>query len=281
MNAPPPPNWYPDQADPRYVRWWDGRQWTQHVRPAQGGAPKGGTAGQGGSDASAIEMALGGTGNPNSIQRQVQKRAHVGGEVAGGGGTLFTEPVLVVNQQAKVIEMANEYAVYDQHGTQLGSVRQTGQNAAQKALRLLTKLDSLMTVKLEVRDVAGNTVLRLTRPATIWKSTVHVERPDGSPVGDIRMENAWGRVRFAFEVGGQRIGGIHAENLRAWDLRILDHQDAQIGQITKTWQGFAKAAFTTADNYVVQIYRPLPDPLISMVVASALTVDTTLSQYGH
>ncbi|MEV5542175.1 DUF2510 domain-containing protein [Saccharopolyspora shandongensis] len=34
MNTPPPPGWYPDQADQRYVRWWDGQQWTQHVRPA-------------------------------------------------------------------------------------------------------------------------------------------------------------------------------------------------------------------------------------------------------
>lgn len=275
MNAPPPPGWYPDQADPRYVRWWDGRQWTPQVQPAR--PPQQPPARPQG-DASPIEMALGGTGNAESVQKQVQQRADVAGPVAGGG-TLFNEPILVVNQQAKLIEVANEYAIYDQHGRQLGSVVQTGQSGVQKALRVLTKLDSVMTVKLEIRDAAGQPVLLLTRPATLWKSTVHVQRPDGSAVGDIRMENVWGKARFAFEVGGQRIGGIHAENLRAWDLRLLDHADAEIGRITKTWQGLAKAAFTTADNYVVQIHRPLADPLLSMVVASALTVDTTLSQY--
>ncbi|GAA0544593.1 phospholipid scramblase-related protein [Saccharopolyspora spinosporotrichia] len=229
-------------------------------------------------DSSSIELALGGTGDSASVQQQVQQRAGVGGHVGGGGGTLFTEPVLVVNQKAKLIEMANEYAVYDQTGRQIGSVVQTGQSGAQKALRLLTKLDSLMTVTLEIRDVAGQPVLRLTRPATMWKSTVHVQRPDGSPVGDIRMENVWGKVRFAFEAGGQRVGGIHAENLRAWDLRVLDRDEQQVGQISKTWQGLAKAAFTTADNYVLQIFRPLPEPLNSLVVASALTVDTVLGQ---
>lgn len=30
-----PPGWYPDQADARFVRWWDGEHWTQHVNPAQ------------------------------------------------------------------------------------------------------------------------------------------------------------------------------------------------------------------------------------------------------
>ncbi|WP_190819196.1 phospholipid scramblase-related protein [Saccharopolyspora pogona] len=277
MNAPPPPGWYPDQTDQRYVRWWDGRQWTQHVQPAQQQYAQQHPAAQQ-NDASAIELAMGGTGDAASIQHQVQQRAAVGGAVAGGGGTLFTEPVLVINQKAKLIEVANEYAVYDQHGRQLGSVMQVGQSGAQKALRMLTKLDSLMTVTLEIRDITGRPVLVLTRPATMWKGTVHVQRPNQSPVGDIKLTNVWGKARFDFEVNGQRIGSLHAENLRAWDIKVFDHADAEIGRITKTWQGLAKAAFTTADNYVLQIHRPLADPLLSMVVASALTVDTILSQ---
>jgi hypothetical protein len=79
-------------------------------------------------------------------------------------------------------------------------------------------------------------------------------------------------------VGGQQIGGIQAENWRAWNFAVVDHTGAEIARITKTWEGFAKTMFTTADNYVVQIHRQLQDPLASMVVASALTVDTALKQ---
>ena len=61
--------------------------------------------------------------------------------------------------------------------------------------------------------------------------------------------------------------------------QIVDHTENEIARITKTWQGLAKAAFTTADNYVLQIHRQLADPLLSMVVASALTVDTVISQF--
>ena len=36
--------------------------------------------------------------------------------------------------------------------------------------------------------------------------------------------------------------------------------------------------FTTADNYVLQIHRPLEDPLRTLVVSAALGVDTALKQ---
>jgi hypothetical protein len=36
--------------------------------------------------------------------------------------------------------------------------------------------------------------------------------------------------------------------------------------------------FTTADNYVVQIHEQVPQPLHSLVVASALGIDTALKQ---
>lgn len=34
-----PPGWYQDQANPAYVRWHDGTQWTAHVQLASGPIP--------------------------------------------------------------------------------------------------------------------------------------------------------------------------------------------------------------------------------------------------
>ena len=31
-----PPNWYPDPADPRFLRYWDGARWTEHTSPVPG-----------------------------------------------------------------------------------------------------------------------------------------------------------------------------------------------------------------------------------------------------
>ncbi|MGI8709988.1 MAG: LURP-one-related/scramblase family protein, partial [Acidimicrobiales bacterium] len=195
-----------------------------------------------------------------------------------GGGTIFTEPVLVVSQKAKLIEVTNEYAVADQHGNQIGAVRQVGQSTAKKVLRVLTSVDQFMTHKLQVVDAHGQVVLQLTRPAKVLKSKIIVQDGQGVELGQILQDNMIGKIHFSLVAGGQTHGSINAENWRAWNFNIQDAGGTEVARITKTFAGLARAAFTTADNYVVQIHRPLEDPLRSLVVAAAVSVDTALKQ---
>jgi hypothetical protein len=58
----------------------------------------------------------------------------------------------------------------------------------------------------------------------------------------------------------------------------VDAGGAEIARITKTFEGMAKTLFTTADNYVVQLHVKPPQPLHSLVVAAAVSVDTALKQ---
>ncbi len=186
--------------------------------------------------------------------------------------------MLVVNQKAKFIEISNEYAIFDQHAQQIGAVREVGQSTLKKAARLLTSLDQYMTHKLQIVDMQGTPLLTLTRPAKLIKSRIIVKDPAGGEIGQIVQQNMFGRIRFGLEAGGQQIGSINGENWRAWNSNIKDHTDAEVARITKTWEGLAKTMFTTADNYVVQIHRPLEPPLRSLVVAAACSVDTALKQ---
>ena len=278
---PPPPGWHPDPTGTFEFRWWDGAKWTENV--ATNGvkqvSPLPTSSGLDGLDDA---LTVGKHDDAQKISEQVHGSGYSGagiqGETPGGGGTLMTEPVLVVNQKAKIIELNNQYGVFDQHGTQLASVNQVGQSTAKKALRLVASLDQYMTHQLEITDVAGNVVLRLTRPRKFIKSSVIVESPQGQELGRIVQQNAIGKINFSLESGGQTLGAIRAENWRAWNFRIEDAAGAEVARITKTFEGIAKTMFTTADNYVVQITDGLADPLRTLVVASALSVDTALKQ---
>lgn len=275
-----PAGWYPDpHGAPQTLRYWDGAQWTEHTHADQQGQAAAQVPQQAapGAQAPGVHGRQAAPAPDARVQRQVQQQAGVAPNGAGGG-TLFSEPVLVVNQKAKLIELTNEYSVFDQNGNQIGSVTEVGQGAFKKILRFVSSLDQFMTHKLEIRDAYGQPQLVLTRPAKFFKSRVVVERPDGQPVGEIVQQNMIGKINFAMNVNGQKVGAIKAENWRAWNFAIVDHADNEVARITKTWEGLAKTMFTTADNYVLQIHYQLPEPLLSLVVATALTVDTALKQ---
>src|SRR5688572_27959018 len=117
MSQPPgtaAPNWYPDPYGRHQFGWFDGRQWTESVS----------SNGQQGVDPiQAPGYVPVGDQHAVKVQQQVQQWAGLA-PAAQGGGTLFTEPVLVVNQKWKIIEVNSEYAVYDHQGYQIASVRQ-------------------------------------------------------------------------------------------------------------------------------------------------------------
>ncbi|WP_040337416.1 phospholipid scramblase-related protein [Candidatus Blastococcus massiliensis] len=244
---PPPPGWYPDPAGTPGTRWWDGQGWTEHVQQAAPPAAP--------------------PPPPAPLPAAPQ----------GTGPSLYDQPVLLVNQKTKLIELTNEYAVLDGDGRQIGAVVQVGQSTMKKAVRLFSSFDQFLTHRLEVRDARGP-VLVLTRPAKLMKSRVVVERPDGTPLGEIVQANVFGKIRFDLVAGGQVVGAIQAENWRAWDFAITDATGTEVARITKKWEGLARTMFTTADRYVVLVHFRLPEPLASMVLASALTVDTALKQ---
>jgi uncharacterized protein YxjI len=267
MTDTPTAGWHPDPMGKHELRYWDGTQWTEHVSsngrqsvdPIQGASHVPTTARPADKIAKDVAKAGAGTG-------------------ASGGGTIFTEPVLVVNQKAKLIEVNNEYAIFDQNGTQIGAVRQVGQSALKKVIRVVSSYDQFMTHKLQIVDTTGRVLLAITRPAKLLKSKVLVQDGQGNDVGQILQQNAIGKIRFSLEAGGQVLGSINAENWRAWNFNIQDASGTEVARITKTWEGLAKTMFTTADNFVVQIHRPMEDPLRSLVVAAALAVDTALKQ---
>ncbi len=271
-----PAAWHPDPTGRHQLRYWDGQDWTEHVSDHGVPAIDADLTKKSTLDKIDDALSFGNRLDPAKIQQQVGDISAA--NIGSGGGTLFTESILVVNQKVKLIELNNQYSVFDSSGQQIASVNQVGQSTAKKLLRLVSSLDQFLTHKLEISDMKGQVLLRLTRPAKVFKSTVIVSDGADREVGRIVQENMIGKINFSLQVGQQQIGAIKGENWRAWKFRIEDASGTEVARITKKFEGIAKTLFTTADNYVLNIHRPLEQPLISLVVAAALSIDTALKQ---
>lgn len=272
--------WHPDPYGRFEVRYWDGDKWTDHVStqgtqstdPATG--PTAATPGL----AQPVVPTTHHTSEEVAAQAAKVVAAKGDGQVAQGGGTIFTEPVLVVNQKRQIIEINNEYGIFNAQGIQIGAVRQVGQSQAKQLVRAFTSYDNFMTHKFEIVDMNGAVYLKVVRPAKMMKSSFQITNGQDQVIGEIKQKNIFGKNRFELVVNGQTVGYLNAQDWRAWNFKLMDATEQEIGTISKTWEGLVTAMFTTADNYVIRIHRPLDDPLRSMVVASALCVDTALKQ---
>lgn len=282
------PGWYPDPLGRHDHRYWDGREWTHHV----------GTAGQPSIDplyaapsvpsapslpsapaAPAQQVAQPAREYPapapqpdKRIQKQLRKLGVTDGSMSGDDSWL-DEPVLVVNQKGKLLEVNAEYAVHDRAGRHVGTVREVGQSLAKKAMAPANR-----TRRFNVLDAEGRELVSLTRP-TVWlKAKMIVRGASGREVGQISRAISFDYSRFKLEAGGRTVGIIKGENSKQSDFSIQDAKGAEIGRITRTHAGLVKEYLTKADNYVVEIHRPLEEPLRSLVMAAALAVDTALRQ---
>ena len=109
--------------------------------------------------------------------------ADVGGEA--GGGTVFTEPVLVINQKAKLTGTALEYAVYDKHGRQLGAFQQVRRDVATALSDTFTPFSNGRGGRYRLVDMNHNVLLSLTWPISWRKSSMIIDGPDAAPIGRI------------------------------------------------------------------------------------------------
>ncbi len=190
--------------------------------------------------------------------------------------SLVAQPVLVVNQKLKLVELRNEYSVLDQHGSRIGSVRQAKQNPLAFLLRLFSDLDVALPITLEFINATGQTELVLHKPWFRWVCSVR--HPHGAELGTIAKRFRLGKARFSLaDPSGRPLGEVRAENWRAKDFSVTDAQGQEVARVTKKWAGL-RELFTDADNYVVQVAPALTDPLRSLAVASCLAIDVIMKQ---
>jgi len=191
-------------------------------------------------------------------------------------GALLAQPVLVVKQRLKLIELRNEYAVLDQGGRQIGAVVQATQSPLAFLARVFTSWDVVLPITLHILGPGTVPELVVHKPWFTWRC--QVMRPDGQPLGEITKQIRMGKARFTLlDPGGAQLGEVRAHNWRAKDFSVLDGAGQAIARVTKKWAGL-RELFTDADTYVVEVSPTAVDPLRSLAVATCLVIDVVMKQ---
>jgi Protein of unknown function (DUF2510) len=239
--------WLADPYGRHELRFFDGHRWTPYVRD----------------------------GEENGIDEPGDPPAEDVTAAARSG--LLSERVLVVERFTDIGRRWSDRTVHRTDGTQAGMLRRaTPDTAAPRAAnRSLVVPDHTQNDVVELVDHQQAVLLTLIRPIAAPKSLVEVRDSKGRDAGRIVEQNPRsGETTYAFlGPSGQFVGDLQAENWVAWDLRIFDNRSRTVATITRDWDGLDLASFPRPDDYVVRLAQPLHEPLRTLVVACALSLE--------
>ncbi|MFT4061810.1 MAG: phospholipid scramblase-related protein [Edaphocola sp.] len=183
-----------------------------------------------------------------------------------------------IDEKIGFFKFANAYKVYDEHGEQIGSIRQSV-SGWHKVLRLLANIKPMMPFTLAICDMEGKELVSIKRGWTFWMSKIMIEDATGATIGYIRQKFKFMKPTFKIlDAQEQEMASITGD-WKGWNFKIKDNAENEIGTITKKWNGIMKEAFTTADKYIVSVVPEYAEDTRKIaIVATAITIDMVLKE---
>ena len=196
---------------------------------------------------------------------------------------ILDQPLLVIFQEAKMVEVSDRYHYALPDGTELAVGDQVNQGSTRKLLRMSTSLDSMMKSVVEVTQ-DGAKVFAMERKGTFGKNTMVITDAAGAEVGEVKQtKKGPRRASFALRSGGQDLATMETGRLgegRGFD--ILDPEGELVAIVRRLHQGVFKSVSTSMlsspDNYALRLARQLTDPLRTLVIATPMSVDSAINQ---
>lgn len=276
----PPPGWYPDQADPRYARWWDGYRWTPYTQPVPQPPPAqpppaqhppqqypGPQPHQAGPPPQQPGPQQPGTQQPGTPQPSAPAKL--------GAGPVYTAPALHIVQDKRLFVgmfARASYAVTDQEGTPLGAVVQVTPDATKHARTYSDDGGGAgLSQHFELIDASGAPYFHIARALRAQSATrprFDVTLPDGAPLGYVESEKLVGRITMGLYASGTRLGQLRMGGLRN---SVLDLTDAGGRKLVECQR--KPPMFSREDAYNLTRPHPLAEPLGTMILAGIIAVD--------
>lgn len=130
-----------------------------------------------------------------------------------------------------------------------------------------------------ISDMQGKQVLAVKRGVTIFRSDVEIFDENERRIGVFKQK--------FFSFGGKF--EIHDANDRhlctlqgkwtGWDFKFTkDHKE--LAHVSKKWAGIGKEFFTSADNYILEIFNHVPqdDAIRPLILASVMCIDMVFKE---
>ena len=193
--------------------------------------------------------------------------------------TILNRNLYLIKEHVGMFKASNNFDIFNpDNGSQLMTCREPNLGFFTKLFRF-TDYKRMTPFHIEIADMQEKKIISIKRGVTIFRSDVEIFDENERLIGVFKQK--------FFSFGGKF--EIHDANDRhlctlqgkwtGWDFKFMK-DNKELAHVSKKWAGIGKEFFTSADNYVLEIYNHISeeDAIRPLILASVMCIDMVFKE---
>jgi uncharacterized protein YxjI len=192
---------------------------------------------------------------------------------------ILNRNLFLVKEHVGFFKAANNYDIHDpENGEIMLECREDNLGIFTKLFRF-TKYKRMTPFHIDIKTPDGEVVLTVKRGISIFLSKVSVLDGEGNLLGGFKQKLfSLGGAFKVLNAEDQEICALKGK-WTGWDFKFISGEE-ELAHVTKKWSGLGKELFTSADNYVLEIYDTVPEDndIRKLIMAAVMCIDMVLNE---
>jgi uncharacterized protein YxjI len=184
-----------------------------------------------------------------------------------------------VKEHVGMFKAANNFDVMDEKGRTILHCREPNLGFFTKLFRF-TDYKRMTPFDVHITTPEGEPVVRVSRGISIFLSKVDVFDEADRRLGGFKQKFfSLGGAFRVLDANDQPLCDLKGK-WTGWDFKFLAPDGTEFAHVTKKWAGLGKELFTSADNYVLEIYDEVPEdsPIRQLIMGAVMCIDMVLKE---
>jgi len=193
---------------------------------------------------------------------------------------ILNRNVFFIKEHTGLFKAANNYDILDPESQNLiMECREEGLSLFTKIFRFHNDFKRMTPFNIIVKTPDGKQVVRVSKGISFFVSKVDVFDESDRLIGGFQQKffSIGGKFNV-LDAQGKEICKLQGK-WTGWDFKFADDKD-EYGHVTKKWAGIGKELFTSADNYILEIYDKAPHDSVlrKLIIAAVMCIDMVLKE---
>lgn len=193
--------------------------------------------------------------------------------------TILNKNLFLIKEHVGMFKAANNFDIFDPETNQhILNCREPNLGFFTKIFRF-SKYKRNTPFNIEITTLSGEKIVTMKRGTTIFRSDVEVFDEKEKLIGLFKQKFwSFGGKFEVTDENGKPVCVLQGK-WTGWDFK-LTQDNKELAHVSKKWNGLGKELFTSADNYILEIYNTVPQDHKDrkLILAAVLCIDMVLKE---